>query len=330
MSEKKVVFSARNVVMDFATRTGNIFKKNNSLRALNDINFDLHEGESLAVVGESGCGKSTICKIAMRFYKPTEGQMIFEGKDIHKLKGKDLRNYRKKSQMVFQDPFSSLNPIKNIYYHLRRPLQLYHDIPKSKLYDKMNELLETVGLTPANEVGRKFPHELSGGQKQRVYLARILAIGADVIFADEPTSMLDVSVRIGVLNLMTQMKEEMNKSFIYITHDIATARYFSDRIIVLYAGHMVEWGNVHDVILRPKHPYTQLLIAAAPNPEREEKIVLPVVKNGDTEVTSWSPDKKGCPFRNRCPKATEKCVEYFPEGKEISKDHFVRCNLFDK
>ena len=329
MNEKKVIFSAENVVMDFATKTGNILGKGNTLRALNDISFNLYEGESLAVVGESGCGKSTICKIAMRFYKPTEGEMLFEGKNIHKLKGKELKDYRGKSQMVFQDPFSSLNPIKNIYYHLRRPLQLYHNIPKSKLNEKMNELLEKVGLTPADEVGKKFPHELSGGQKQRVYLARILAIGANVIFADEPTSMLDVSVRIGVLNLMTQMKEAMNKSFIYITIHITPARYFSDRIIVLYAGHMVEWGDVHEVILKPKHPYTQLLIAAAPDPEREEAIDLPVVNNLDAEVTSWSPDKKGCPFKNRCPKATDKCGEAFPKAKEISKNHFVRCTLFE-
>lgn len=327
MSDKKVIFSAKNVVMDFSLDTFNIFNKN-TLRALNDITFDLYEGESLAIVGESGCGKSTICKLAMRFYQPTEGVMTFEDKNIHTLKGKQLRNYKSKSQMVFQDPFSSLNPIKNIYYHLKRPLDLYHNIPKSELYSTMNKYLEMVGLVPAEEVGRKYPHQLSGGQKQRVYLARILAIGADVIFADEPTSMLDVSVRIGVLNLMTKMKEEMNKSFIYITHDIATARYFSDRIIVLYAGHMVEWGDVHEVVLRPKHPYTKLLLAAAPDPHRKEQLELPVVKDIDTEVTSWSPDKKGCPFRTRCPKAMDVCKESFPEGKEISENQYVRCNLY--
>ncbi len=322
---KKIIFSAKNVVMDFAIGTGNPLRKGKTLRALNDISFDLYEGESLAVVGESGCGKSTICKLAMRFYKPTSGKMTFAGEDIHKLRGKNLKNYRLKSQMVFQDPFSSLNPIKNIYYHLKRPLALYHDIPRSKLRQTMNDYLEMVGLTPPEEVGNKFPHELSGGQKQRAYLARILAVGADVIFADEPTSMLDVSVRIGVLNLMTQMKEDMNKSFLYITHDIATARYFSDRIIVLYAGHMVEWGDVHEVILHPKHPYTKLLIAAAPDPERKEKVELPVVKDVDSEVTAWSPDKKGCPFRNRCPVAKPECAEAFPEAKKISDKQFVRC-----
>lgn len=325
MENKKVIFSAKNIVMDFNVGGNGIFKSKNIIRALNDISFDLYQGESLAIVGESGCGKSTLCRLAMRFHDPSSGSMLYEGEDVHKLKGKELKSYRQKSQMIFQDPFSSLNPLHNIYYHLKRPMKLYHNYNKQEITEKMDEYLEMVGLVPAKEQGVKHPHQLSGGQKQRAFLARILAVGADVIFADEPTSMLDVSIRLGVLNLMNKLKKEMKKSFVYITHDIATARYFSDRIIVLYAGHMVEWGDVNSVICKPKHPYTKLLVAAAPDPEREEVLELPVIKSEDTEVVSWTPEKKGCPFRTRCPEAIEKCKTYFPEGKEVSKNQYIRC-----
>lgn len=325
MENRKPVFSVKNVVMDFQVGGNGLLGSKKTIRALNDVSFDLYKGESLAIVGESGCGKSTLCRLAMRFHEPTSGTMIYENEDVHSLKGKALKNYKQKSQMIFQDPFSSLNPLHNIYYHLKRPLQLYHDYDKNEIKEKMDEYLEMVGLVPPEEQGQKHPHQLSGGQKQRAFLARILAVGADVIFADEPTSMLDVSIRLGVLNLMNKLKREMGKSFVYITHDIATARYFSDRIIVLYAGHMVEWGDVNEVVCNPKHPYTKLLIAAAPDPERLEPLELPVIKSDDSEVVGWTPESTGCPFRTRCPEAIEKCKTYFPEGKEVSKNQFIRC-----
>lgn len=322
---RKPIFSAKNVTMDFKVARKGIFAKKSTIRALNDISFELYPGEALAIVGESGCGKSTICRIAMRFYKPTYGKMYFNNENIHELKSEKLKEYRQKSQMIFQDPFSSLNPLFNIYYHLKRPLQLYHPSDKETMYKKMDEYLTMVGLTPPKEQGEKFPHQLSGGQKQRAYIARVLAVGADVIFADEPTSMLDVSIRLGILNLLNKLKKEMKKSFIYITHDIATARYFADRIIVLYAGHMVEWGDVDKVICNPKHPYTKLLIAAAPDPEREGKIDLPVIRDKDTEIRQWTPESKGCPFRTRCPEAREICASKFPEAREVETGQFIRC-----
>ncbi len=326
---KDVAFKVENVTMDFKVGGKGFFSKKQTLRALSDLSFDLYKGESLAIVGESGCGKSTLCRLAMRFHTPSQGKMMFDGKDVHKLNKEELKAYKQKSQMIFQDPFSSLNPLQNVYYHLKRPLEIYHpNMDKETMYKKMDAYLNMVGLVPAKEQGEKYPHQLSGGQRQRVYLARILAIGADVIFADEPTSMLDVSIRLGVLNLMNEMKTEMKKSFIYITHDIATARYFSDRIIVLYAGHMVEWGDVDKVILNPKHPYTKLLIAAAPDPEREEAIELPVVKDSESEVKMWTPDSKGCPFRVRCPQAKEECAYELRESKKIEDGQFVRCNLY--
>ncbi len=327
MNEKNTVFEVKNVCMDFNVGSKGLFKEKKILRALNDVSFDLKEGETLAIVGESGCGKSTLCRLAMRFHNPSSGEMLFEGNNIHELKGEGLKNYRSKSQMIFQDPFSSLNPLHSIYYHLERPLKLYHNYTKEERKQKMNEYLELVGLVPAEEQGNKFPHELSGGQRQRAYLARVLAVGSNVIFADEPTSMLDVSIRLGVLNLMNDLKEKYNKSFIYITHDIATARYVADRIIVLYAGHMVEWGDVNSVIINPQHPYTKLLVSAAPDPERAEKVDLPVVKNEEGEVTMWTPNSTGCPFFKRCPVAIEECGRSLPEAKEVSPNQFIRCHM---
>lgn len=323
--ELKPVFSVQNVVMDFEVGGKSIFAKKKTLRALNDISFDLYPGEALAIVGESGCGKSTICRTAMRFQNPTSGTMLFQGENIHKLKGTDLKEYRQKTQMIFQDPFSSLNPLHNIYYHMERPLKIYHPSDKKTMQLKMDEYLNMVGLVPPAEQGNKYPHQLSGGQRQRAYLARILAVGAEVIFADEPTSMLDVSIRLGVLNLMNKLKSEMNKAFIYITHDIATARYFADRIIVLYAGHMVEWGEVNEVILNPKHPYTKLLIAAAPDPEREGHVELPVKRSEESEVTMWTPTSQGCPFKNRCPVVQERCSMELPKPMKVGDNQFIRC-----
>ncbi len=324
--DKKVIFKAENLTMDFNVSGKNFFSKSQTLRALNDVNFELYQGESLAVVGESGCGKSTVCRIAMRFHKPSSGKMYYDGEDVHALNGTKLKNYRQKAQMIFQDPFSALNPLHSIYYHLERPVKLYHKGSAEVMKARMDSALELVGLTPPEEQGKKFPHQLSGGQKQRAYIARVLAAGAEVIFADEPTSMLDVSIRLGVLNLMNELKIKHNKSFIYITHDIATARYFADRIIVLYAGHIVEHGEVNEVIINPKHPYTQLLVAAAPDPERDGEVSLPVKSADETEITMWTPQSTGCPFKNRCLYATEKCKTEMPNETKVGENQFIKCH----
>lgn len=325
---RKVAFSCDDVVMDFKVSGSKLFSKAKTLRALNHVSFKLYAGESLAVVGESGCGKSTICKVAMRFYKPSSGAMHYGEKEIHGLKGEDLKHYREKVQMIFQDPFSALNPLHTIDYHIKRPLELYHKDTPEAMEAKADEYLTMVGLTPPREQGIKFPHELSGGQRQRAYIARVLAAGAEVIFADEPTSMLDVSIRLGVLNLMNELKRVHKKSFIYITHDIATARYFADRIIVLYAGHVVEMGEVNKVILNPQHPYTKLLVAAAPDPEKEGKVELPVKSSDETEITMRTPESVGCPFANRCLQATDLCHSTMPAQKEVDENQFVSCHLY--
>ena len=326
---QKEIIKGENLVIDFVIANSILAKNRKYLRALNDVSFTLYTGRSLAVVGESGSGKSTIAKIIARVYKQTEGKLFFKQKtnvdDIEV--SQDIKSYKQEVQMVFQDPFGSLNPLHTIFYHLARPLKIYKNIKNRKeLEERVYSSLEGVGLLPAKEVAQKFPHQLSGGQRQRVFLARVLTIGANLILADEPTSMLDVSIRIGVLNLMNKMKEEYNKSFMYITHDIATARYFAEDTAVLYAGHMLEWGNTESVTQTPAHPYTQLLISAAPNPKKSirDSLEKTIAK---TDIPMWTPNSKGCPFRLRCPHFKSICEQELPVAKEVTKNHFSRCHL---
>jgi peptide/nickel transport system ATP-binding protein len=238
-----------------------------AVKAAQSVSFALHPGRTLALVGESGSGKTTCARLVMREYTPSEGRLLFKGKPVETRDARALAAYRRSVQMIFQDPFSSLNPAHTIAYHLRRPLQLHRrDLKGRQIDEGVAELLTRVKLDPAL-VALKHPHELSGGQRQRVNIARTLAVGAEVIVADEPTSMLDVSVRLGVLNLLNEMKRDMKLALLYITHDIATARYVAEDIIVMYAGQIVEWGNVNKVIDNPQHPYTRLLLSAVPDPE---------------------------------------------------------------
>jgi peptide/nickel transport system ATP-binding protein len=323
----RVIVEAKDLTIDFKKTGGSLFKPKQYLRALNGLNFQLREGRCLAIVGESGCGKSTSAKIATKIHKASSGGVFYQGKNIDEITSQqELDAYRREVQMVFQDPFSSLNPLHTIRYHLMRAMNLYHKVPKELMEEKLTQILTEVGLTPAKEVLEKFPHQLSGGQRQRVFLAKTLVIGAKVILADEPTSMLDVSIRIGVLNLMNKMKREMNKAFMYITHDIATARYFAEEIVVLYCGHMVEWGSTENITQNPQHPYTQLLLAAVPDPSRSIHDKLPTQRTLETPM--WSPEMKGCPYAARCPQATADCRQGLPEPVQISTEHFVRCHLF--
>ena len=244
-------------------------KRFGPLQALDDVSIDLHAGRALALVGESGSGKTTCARILMLQHQPSAGRVLFRGRDVAALHGTtELLAYRRAVQMVFQDPFGSLNPVHTISHHIARPLALHAGIADRKaLNARVMELLAAVELEP-DSTAPKYPHQLSGGQRQRVNIARTLAVGAEVVLADEPTSMLDVSIRLGVLNLLERMKRERGMAFLYITHDIATARYVAEEVAVMYAGRIVEWGDTGAVIDSPQHPYTQLLLSAVPDPER--------------------------------------------------------------
>ncbi|HFQ4802555.1 TPA: ATP-binding cassette domain-containing protein [Vibrio vulnificus] len=259
------VIELRNVVKEFTVGGG--FARQESFRALHGVSFNLYAGKTLALVGESGCGKSTCARLITKVYPPTEGEILFQGKDISELKSrKEILDYRGKVQMVFQDPFGSLNPTHTIEHHLTRPLKIHGQVfSDAEVPAKLAELLALVELS--EETLTKFPHQLSGGQRQRVNLARALAVGSQIILADEPTSMLDVSIRLGVLNLMQQMKKELGIGFLYITHDLATAHYIAEETAVMYKGQIVEWGDTRAILSNPQHPYTKLLISAVPDPD---------------------------------------------------------------
>ncbi|WP_105382868.1 ABC transporter ATP-binding protein [Neorhizobium alkalisoli] len=238
-----------------------------TVHAARSVSFSLHAGRALALVGESGSGKTTCARMAMREYQPTGGRILYKGKPLAGATSSDIADYRRAVQMIFQDPFASLNPAHTVAYHLTRPLKLHRpEIEGAAIHGAIHDLLRQVQLDPDIVTG-KYPHELSGGQRQRVNIARALAIRPEVIVADEPTSMLDVSVRLGILNLLNEMKQQMNLALLYITHDIATARYIAEDIAVMYAGQVVEWGPTERVIENPIHPYTRLLLSAVPDPQ---------------------------------------------------------------
>ena len=255
---------ARNLVKNFTLRSG---LRTRTLHAVKDVSFTIDAGKTVALVGESGSGKSTIARMLMKLETPTSGEILLDGRPTA-MSGRALERYRSDVQMVFQDPFASLNPFHSIFHHLERPLRLHHpELSTAQVRQRALELLDRVRLSPSESFADRRPHELSGGQRQRVAIARALAPGARFIIADEPVSMLDVSIRLGVLNLLADLQREDDLGVLYITHDLATARHFSDEIMVLYHGDVVERGPADDVILNPQHEYTHTLLGAAPDPE---------------------------------------------------------------
>jgi peptide/nickel transport system ATP-binding protein len=293
------------------------------LRAVDGVSFDLVAGQTLALVGESGSGKSTVASMLAQLIRPTSGQIRLGGTPLGK-RGRALRHYREEVQIVFQDPFASLNPFHTVDHHLRRPLRIHHQADSKPAEDEqVLQLLERVNLYPVKRVATKRPHELSGGQRQRVAIARALAPRPSVLLADEPVSMLDVSIRLEILNLIETLKNEDNLAVLYITHDLATARHYSSRVVVMYRGELVETGPADDVILAPEHPYTQLLASAAPDPRRNRP-----AEPAPIRITTGRPPETGCRFRDRCPAVMERCAER-PPLFDIGPDHQARCWLYE-
>jgi peptide/nickel transport system ATP-binding protein len=296
------------------------------LHAVDGVSFELHPGTVTALVGESGSGKSTVARLLARLVEPSEGAVLFEGGDVSQVKGRhDDLHYRSQVQIIFQDPFDSLNPVKTIHHHLARPLRIHGIVPRGRVDERVHELLAGVGLVPPEEIAAKYPHELSGGQRQRVAIARALAVEPKVVLADEPTSMLDVSIRIGILNLMTRLKEERGIAFLYVTHDLACARYVADDILVMYAGQIVEQGPVEEVLSNPLHPYTQLLLTAAPDSGKQLHAER-IEQRGGTASAAIAP-LAGCRFVGRCPIAIDACSRVTPELVEARPAHAARCHV---
>jgi len=314
------LISVRDLTRTFAVRDGLSLR---TLRAVAGVSFEVHRGEAVALVGESGSGKSTIARLLARLLPATGGEVHLDGRNVL-TGGTPSLGFRARVQMIFQDPFASLNPVHTVGYHLARPLRLHGKARgRAEVAGRITALLERVGLTPADEIARKHPHELSGGQRQRVAIARALAVDPDVILADEPTSMLDASIRIGVLNLMRDLKEQRGIAFLFITHDLASARYLAERTLVLYAGHVVEAGPSATLMSAPAHPYTQLLISALPDPHGAFTSEL-AAKGGAPRLIDPPP---GCPFAARCPAVHDRCHRELPALAPISADRLVRCHL---
>ena len=296
------------------------------LKAVDKVNLDIYKGEILGLVGESGCGKTTLGKTILRLYKPTSGKIVFKGRDISRLEGKELKWYRRRTGYIAQNPFDALPPHFTIYKVLEEPLLIHKVGTKEERREMIFKALEDVKLTPVEDFAFKYPHMLSGGQLQRVVIARALILRPDLVIADEPVSMLDVSIRAEILLLLKSLKEKYGASFIYITHDLATARYFSDRIAIMYAGQIIELGDSNSILLKPLHPYTQALIAAIPEPDPENRKHFRNVPPG--EPPSLINPPPGCRFAPRCPYATEKCRREEPPEVKMSGGRVVKCWLY--
>jgi oligopeptide/dipeptide ABC transporter ATP-binding protein len=295
------------------------------LHAVDDVSLEIGRGEIVALVGESGSGKSTIARLLARVYEPTGGEIHFEGRPVSSFRSRrDRLAYSSNVPMVFQDPYSSITPAYRVEHGVARALKLHRrDISRRERRREIERVFDSVGLAPARPSARKFPHELSGGQRQRVGFAQALAFQPKLIIADEPVSMLDVSIRIGILNLMLDLREREGVSFLYITHDVASARYVADRVLVMYAGHLVEEGPTEEVLQRPKHPYTQLLLSAVPDP-RAEMNVVETVAGEPPKVVDPQP---GCRFRERCPLAIARCGVETPLLRELGPAHRAACHV---
>lgn len=294
------------------------------VKAVENVSFELYKGETLGIVGESGCGKSTMGRSLLRLIEPTEGKVFLEGNDITNLNINDLRKARKNIQMVFQDPYSSLNPRLRIGNILEESLKIHGIGNKNERTDKVLEMLNLVGLNEAQYY--RFPHEFSGGQRQRIGLARALIVNPKVVVCDEPVSALDVSVQAQIINLLRNLQNTLSVSFIFIAHDISVVRHISDRIGVMYLGHLVEEATTEELFANPKHPYTKSLLSAVPLPNpmvKKERIIL----KGDLPSPMNPPS--GCVFHTRCPLAMDICKSVSPKRTKVSNSHGVRCHLHE-
>jgi len=324
MSEKKTLVEVRNLKEYFNINTGIFTSK--PLKAVDDVSFSIRQGETLGLVGESGCGKTTVGRTLLHLYKPTGGEIIFDGKKIETRK--DILEYRKKSAMVFQDPYSSLNPRMTVSDIIAEPLDVHKMFKdKKERQERILDLMAKVGLN--SEHANRYAHEFSGGQRQRIGIARALSMNPEFLVCDEPVSALDVSIQAQVINMFDELQEQMGLTYLFIAHDLLVVRHISDRIAVMYLGKMVELADAKEIYDHPLHPYTKSLMSSVPLPDpkkaRENKRI---VLSGDIPSPLNAPS--GCPFRTRCPYATDACAEAMPEFKEVAAGHFVACHHMDK
>ncbi|MHC1782586.1 MAG: ABC transporter ATP-binding protein [Anaerolineaceae bacterium] len=323
--EKKVLLKVDHLVKYFPITHGIIFQRHTGdVHAVDDVSFEVRAGETLGLVGESGCGKSTTGRTLLQLYKPTSGHVYFQNKDLVGMPRNELRKTRRKMQMIFQDPYASLNPRMTVKDIVGEPMVVHNTYTGSALEERVVFLLEKVGLNPA--FIKRYPHEFSGGQRQRIGIARALALDPELIICDEPISALDVSIQAQVINLLEDLQRDLNLTYLFIAHDLSVVKHISNRVAVMYLGVIVEMTSRDELYYNPLHPYTQALLSAVPIPDplAEEKRHRTILQG---DVPSPINPPSGCRFRTRCPIAEAVCAESRPEFREIKPDHFVACHL---
>jgi oligopeptide/dipeptide ABC transporter ATP-binding protein len=321
----KNILEVRNLKKYFPITAGIFSKVVNHVRAVDNISFDIKEGETLGLVGESGCGKTTASRVILRLTEPTGGEVSFDGKDVFELRGAGLRQFRKDVQIIFQDPYSSLNPRLTVGNIISEGIGAHKIASGARKKEMVGELLERVGLSAGYY--NRYPHEFSGGQRQRIAIARALSLNPRLIICDEPVSALDVSIQAQILNLLAKLKKELNLSYLFITHDLSVVEHVSDRIATMYLGEIVEIADAGEFYSNALHPYTVALLSANPSPDPAKR-KTPIILKGDVPSSIEPP--AGCRFHTRCPVAEDICAVEWPEPKDVSKGHMVRCHLVDK
>ena len=304
------------------TITGKVTQE---LIAVDDVSFKLKPGETLGIVGESGCGKTTMGRAVLKLHQPTSGQIIFEGNDITNYNSAKMRDIRKKMQIIFQDPYSSLPPRSTVGGILSEPVLVHNIVPKAEVKDYVLDLMEKCGLR--DYYYERYPHEFSGGQRQRICIARALSVNPRLVVCDEPVSALDVSIQAQIINLLKKLQQDLNLTYVFISHDLSVVKFISDKIGFMYLGSMMEFGTKKDIFENPLHPYTKALFSAIPYPDPDVKMNR-IVLNGD--IPSPANPPKGCRFHTRCPYAKEICKHITPEYKEYGEGHFAACHLLDE
>ncbi len=324
-AENNVILHVENLVKYFPIMRGIVVQREiGAVHAVDDVSFDIHKGETLGLVGESGCGKSTTGRTILQLYKPTSGHVVFEGEDLVKTHGEHLRKLRRRMQMIFQDPYASLNPRMTVEEIIGEPLVVHNAAHGTEIRERVKELLNLVGLSGG--LVDRYPHEFSGGQRQRIGVARALALQPALIVCDEPISALDVSIQAQVVNLLEDLQEKFSLTYLFIAHDLSMVRHISNRVAVMYLGVIVELADREDLYAHPLHPYTQALLSAVPIPdpvieERRRRTIL------EGDVPSPISPPSGCRFRTRCPLAQEICTQTRPEFRELAPGHWVACHF---